>query len=185
MRNSKQKAPGEKPAIDQVAAFSTAGNYPKDVAGVRALAEALESAACATGMRMAAIVEECLGSSPWCPTPFDLRQVAVSMRDKQRREKQGSKHAEWERIYGSPDPDWAMTLIGALSGSSKDQVKEAVHERAIRDMLFYTEGDGVNQGDRVFWKAAREADLEKFSGDVSRIRSAGGWQTERELQGAS
>jgi hypothetical protein len=50
-------------------------------------------------------------------------------------------------------------------------------------MLFYTEGDGREQGDRDFWKDAREHDLDHCAEMVDQVRAAGGWQTERELQG--
>ena len=97
----------EKTAVEQVQAFASATNFPKDINGVRALADALQRAGQDTGMRMAAIVEECLDSSPWCPTPFDLRGVALSMRDKLRNVKQVNLHTFWERQYGPQQPDWS------------------------------------------------------------------------------
>lgn len=173
----------EKPAVEQVQAFATAGNYPKTVEGVRALADALDRAARDTGLLMAAIVRECIDSSPWCPTPFDLRGVALSLRDKGRENRSASIHAAWERIYGPADPDWASRMVEAamLHGGHKDRDR-AVHELAVRDMLYYTEGDGREMGDRKFWEEARKHDLRDHPAMVEQIRVAGGWATERELQ---
>jgi len=176
----------EKLAVEQVQAFATAGNFPKTVEGVRALADALDRAARDTGLLMAAIVRECLDSSAWCPTPFDLRGVALSLRDKGRENRSASIHAAWERIYGPADPDWASRMVEAamLHGGHADRDR-AVHELAIRDMLYYTEGDGREMGDREFWKAARKHDLRDHPALVEQIRVAGRWATERELQGVS
>ena len=173
----------EPPAIEQIQAFGAAANFPKDIMGVRALADALHQAAADTGMTMKAIVRDCTETSPWCPTPFDIRGMALAMRDKIRRAKAEGKHSSWERIYGPPEPDWSRNLIGALVGATPAEHKRLTHERAIRDMLFYTEGDGREQGDRDFWKDAREHDLDHCAEMVDQVRAAGGWQTERELQG--
>ena len=183
MKTKRSKNVETKTAAERVQAFAAAGNFPKEKAGVQALADALERAACDTGMTMQAIVDECLDSSAWCPTPFDLRGVALSMRDKARHAKEGSIHAAWEHIYGPPQPDWAAKLLGVLVGAPAAETKMAMHTRAIRDMLFYIEGDGREQGDRQFWKDAQKHDLRDHAALVEQIRSAGGWQTERDLQG--
>ncbi len=104
------------------------------------------------------------------------------MRDSIRNKRQHNQHAEWERIYGPPDPNWSANLIGVLVGSEFAEQKTATRDRAIRDMLFYTEGDGVEFGDRKFWREAREFDLDHHAALVDEIRERGGWRTERELQ---
>ena len=167
---------------DLVQTFAAAGNFPKEREGVLALAQALRRASDNFGIMMEAIVQECADTSAWCPTPADLRNIAMSMRDAIRNRKQRSRHAEWERIYGPADPDWSAKLIGVLVGASYPEQKAATRERAIRDMLFYTEGDGVDFGDREFWREARERDITNHSELVDSIRERGGWRTERELQ---
>lgn len=177
----------EKPAGDQIYAFATCGNFPKERAGLEALATALESAAQATGLTMSSIVDECVSSSAWCPTPFDLRQVAVSMKQQLRESREGSKHAEWYRLYGPPQPAFSSGLLEELLGREKSpqERREAIRDQAIRDTLYCTEGDGRELGDREFWAAARKKHLRDNLEHVNRIREEGGWRTERELQGAA
>ncbi len=182
----------EKPAGELVMQLAAMGNFPAEKAAVEALAKCLQRAAEDTGIRMQAIVDECLASGAWCPTPYDMRMVATSMKDKIREKREGSKHAEWERIYGKPDPDWSTKMVEAamLRGGHQD-AKRAIHEQAIRDMLYYTEGDGKLLGDREYWEgprrdgllSAREYDLRNHRELVDHIRNQGGWRTERELQG--
>jgi hypothetical protein len=59
-----------------VAAFSRCSNYPKDKEGVLFLAQGLRKAATASGTQMAAIVARCQELSQYCPTDYDLLQVA-------------------------------------------------------------------------------------------------------------
>ena len=182
----------EKPAGELVMQLAAMANFPQEKAAVEALAKALERAATDTGIRMQAIVDECLGGGAWCPTPFDLRTLAASMKERIRERREGSKHAEWERIYGPADHDWSSRMIAAvMARDGHTDQKRAIHEQAIRDMLFYTEGDGRDSGDREFWEgprrdglqSAREFDLDHYPELVERIRKEGGWRTERELQG--
>lgn len=182
----------EKPAGELVMQLAAMANFPQEKAAVEALAKALERAATDTGIRMQSIVDECLGGGAWCPTPFDLRTLAASMKERIRERREGSKLAEWERIYGPGDPDWSSRMVRtAMLRSGHQDATLATHEQAIRDMLFYTEGDGKDSGDREFWEgprrdglqSAREFDLTHYPELVERIRKEGGWRTERELQG--
>lgn len=59
-----------------IAAFSRCQNYPKERAGVLGLAQGLRNAATATGIAMAAIVARCQELSQYCPTDYDINQVA-------------------------------------------------------------------------------------------------------------
>lgn len=191
MKNTRNKKVSEKPAGELVKQFSACGNYPIEQSGVEALAKALERSAMDSGIRMQAIIDECMGSSGWCPTPFDLRKLAISMRDKIRNTKAGSQYAEWRRIYGEPDPDWGTKLVQAAMrrGNYKEQLP-AMRDESIRAMLFYTEGDGKLLGDREFWEgprldgldSARAGLLRDHPEYVARIRAEGGWRTERERQ---
>ena len=82
-------------------------------------------------------------------------------------------------------------MLGFLGGASTAEQRRVLHEQAIRYMLFYTEGEGQEMGDRQFWEGdngeygARQFDLDHWPEDVQRIRLAGGWRTERELQEVS
>ena len=171
----------EKSASEQIHAFATCGNFPKDRHGLEALSTALQAAAQSTGISMAAIIEECSGSSAWCPTPYDLRQVAMGMKQRIVDARGDNQRAAWRRIYGEPNPAFASDLLAQIAGPHPKSQK-TLHRRAIREMLYYTEGDGLLFGDRDFWVAARAHDLRDWPALVDEIRAAGGWKTERELQ---
>lgn len=174
----------EKPAGDQIYAWATAGNFPKERAGLEALGEALQRAAMDSGMMMSAIVAECLASSAWCPTPFDLRNIATSMKQRARDKKQEGKRGYWERTYGPANPQYAQDMLARITGPTVAAQKESLHVAAVKDMLFYTEGEGRELGDRKYWEEARSHDLDHFPTLVDQIREAGGWRTERELANA-
>jgi hypothetical protein len=167
------------------------GNFPTETAAVEALARALERAAMDSGIRMQAILDECFQTSQWCPTPLDLRTLAGAMKDKAREKREGNKHAKWREIYGEPNPQWAGNMLAKLTGKTPAEERAKALEQRIRDMLYYTEGEGKELGDRKFWEgprydglpSAREIDLRDHSSQVAEIRARGGWCTERELQG--
>ena len=68
-----------------VACFERCQNYPRDLAGVQALAKGLEEAAEKQGVPMAAIVDRWRLSSPFCPTDFDLMGAACLICDESER----------------------------------------------------------------------------------------------------
>jgi hypothetical protein len=175
----------EKPAGELVQQFSSCGKYPIERAGVEALARALERAAMDTGIMMQAIVDECLSTSSWCPTPFDVRTIAGQMKQRIKDGREANVHAKWREIYGQPNPQWATDLLAELMAPTHPGSRAKLHERAIRDMLYYTEGDGQQMGDQKFWREARERDIRDHQALVEKIRAAGGWRTERELQGVA
>ena len=70
---------GQEPEQMVVAAFSRCQNYHKERAGVLGLAQGLRNAATATGVTMAAIVARCQELSQYCPTDYDLGQVAAEL----------------------------------------------------------------------------------------------------------
>jgi len=187
MSRRNQSKPGavkEKPAGELIYEFATCGNFPKDIAGLEALAAALERASTDTGITMSAIVRECSGSSAWCPTPHDLRAIATQMKATLRQTKEGNWRAAQERIYGPAHPEWASALLAELIAPTPAEQRAKLHERAIRDMLYYTEGDGQELGDRAFWAHARKHDLRDHAALVEAIRARGGWRTARDLAGA-
>lgn len=80
----RNKAGAEKSAADQIYIFATCGNFPKDALGLRALADALESASRQTAVSMKSIVDACATGGAWCPTPYDLLQTAIRLKGEQR-----------------------------------------------------------------------------------------------------
>ncbi len=168
---------------DLVQAFAACENFPATQAGVIALAQALARASSDFRIPMAEIVQRCSDMSKWCPVPREIRNVALGIRDERRAGKEQARHTQWEQLYGPAEPEWSERLIGIAAGATHQQRLDAIHTRAIRDMLYYTEGDGREFGDRKFWEEhARPLDLRDHAELVSQVRSAGGWQTERELQ---
>ena len=167
-------------------------NFPTERAAVEALAKTLERAAMDSGIMMQAILDDVLTGGAWCPTPFDLRKLAMDMKKLAREKREGSIHAKWREIYGEPNPQWSIDLLTELAGATHAETRANLHARAIREMLYYTEGDGKLMGDREFWEgprldglqSAREFDLDltNHADLVDRIRREGGWRTERELQ---
>jgi hypothetical protein len=67
-------------ALNLVAAFGRAQNFPRDEAGVIALADGLASASKIIGVSMADIVARCAEASPYCPTNADMLGVAREVR---------------------------------------------------------------------------------------------------------
>lgn len=177
-----KKTESQENAEELIQEFAAAGNFPKERAGVLALAQALSRAAKDFGLTMQAIVQACSECSQWCPTPHELRNMAMSVRDSIRSKNAISQHAKWDRMYGSPDPDWSANLLKVGIGDSHSVTMAAMHDFSIRCMLFYTEGDGSEFGDREFWEQARALDLRDHAEKVQEIRERGGWQTERDLQ---
>lgn len=173
---------------DLVQTFATCPNFPAEHTGVLALAQALKRASVDFRIAMDRIVQECCDSSAFCPTPRDLRTVAIQMRDQADMKRKGNQQAEWERMYGPPQVDWSSELIGVLATADHGERLRAIHIRAIRDTLHYTEGDGIGKGDRAFWDGdhsnygARRFNEDNYPELVAQVRAAGGWQTERELQ---
>ena len=137
------------------------------------------------------IVNKCLNTGSFCPTPLDLRTVAGDIAALRESAKVANQHAQWERTYGRVEDNWPAKMSGllvdAIDGKSSDEVAK-VRAASIRYMLYYTEGDGVGRGDRAFWDGdmsnfgARNHDLLHFPELVNQIRAEGGWRTERELQ---
>ena len=187
-RIRKTNEPHEGNPEDLVQAFAPASNFPKERAGVLALAQALRRAADDFHIAMTDIVRECSDVSSWCPTAADIRNVARSMRDAIRNRQQKSLHAEWERIYGPPDPDWSAKLLKLAVGAPHEEQMAAMHDYAVRCVLFYTEGDGIRQGDREFWEGsanvygAGQYEADHYPARLAKTRTIGGWRTERELQ---
>lgn len=162
--------------------FAACVNFPKDRLGVLALAQALARASKDFRVPMAGIVQRCADISTYCPVPRELRNVAIGMRDEERARKEDNRNTKWESLYGPAQPEWSEQLLGIISGAKHEDRKRAMCVRAIRDGLFYTEGEGIEMGDRQFWEDAARRNVEKHPALVRDIRNSGGWQNERELQ---
>lgn len=168
-------------AEDLIQTFAACSNFPREKAGVKALADALRRASTDFGIPMEQITRACADISTFCPVPREIRNIAIGIRDEIRRKRETNRDAEWRLIYGAPDADWPAELMGILAGAARPEEKRACHIRAIRDMLFYTEGDGSGHGDRGYWEAARARDLAHRQALIDAVRAAGGWRTERDL----
>jgi len=93
MKNTRSAKIVEKPAGEIVMQLAAMANFPGERAAVEALARALERSACDSGMTMQAIVDECLNGGAFCPTPFDLRNLAMGMKKLAREKRFGVKAA--------------------------------------------------------------------------------------------
>lgn len=182
-RRNKPDAITEKPAGELIMQLAAMANFPGEKAAVEALAKALGRAAMDSGMLMQAIIDNLLEGGAWCPAPFDLRAAAMEMKARARERREGSKHAKWREQYGEASPQWASDLLAELLAPTAAESRAKLHERAIRDMLYYTEGEGRELGDQKYWQDAREYDLASHRELVDTLRARGGWRTERELQG--
>lgn len=67
-------------AMKLCAVFERCGNYPRDVAGVKALARGLLWSSERTGIAMSRIVDEARQISTFCPSDADLYAVAQDLR---------------------------------------------------------------------------------------------------------
>lgn len=174
-------------AEDLIQTFAACSNFPREKAGVKALADALRRASTDFGIPMDQITRACADISTFCPVPREIRNIAIGIRDEIRRKRETNRDSEWRQIYGAPDADWPAELMGILAGTPRPEEKRACHIRAIRDMLFYTEGDGRGIGDRAFWDGndsntgARALDLARWPELVEAIRQTPTWRTERDL----
>ena len=66
-------------ASDAVRGFSACMGYPTDPEGQKLLAQTLEAVCHANNIDPAELVKRCAAASNFCPTPFDLRQIAAEM----------------------------------------------------------------------------------------------------------
>ena len=82
----------ERPPIDLIAVFERCVNYPRDRAGVQALAQGLAKASQITGISAAKIVERCCEESSRCPTDAELLQTARGLQapnSEERKKRRG------------------------------------------------------------------------------------------------
>ncbi len=167
---------------DLVQTFAACENFPTNRAAVLLLAQALKRASDDFRIPMQEIVQTCADASRFCPTPREIRNMGLALRDERRQKAEGNRNAKWEALYGPPDLEWSDAFLGLAASATHPERLRAVHIRAIRDMLYYTEGDGSELGDRQYWEAAAERDHQNYPELIAQIRTAGGWQNERELQ---
>jgi hypothetical protein len=78
---------------------------------------------------------------------------------------------QWIREGATHDPDWTEKLLKrALGKSAKEELVE-VHLKAIRDMLFYTEGAGQRESRDRYWHDQRAYDLSEHPDLVAWVRA--------------
>ena len=124
-QKSEDKTTADPSPMSLVATFQRCSNYPRDFAGVLALAQGLKRAADTSGVSMAAIVEKYAAESQYCPTDADLLAVARELQDKVDREEQDQKEAreklDWEHEHGSPRPfDWKLDREAIKKAKAED-----------------------------------------------------------------
>ena len=90
--------------LEYVARWERSANYPKSTLGVSSLAMALKRAADTHRVPMLDIVEECLRTSAYCPTDYDLESVATQLRASIDAKSAPNNYAKWEAEYGPPKP---------------------------------------------------------------------------------
>jgi hypothetical protein len=84
-----------------IAVFQRCSNYPREVEGVKALARGLQGAASARRVSMADIVDKCRELSQYCPTDYDLMQVAAELSNPQTDEQRASRKCPFQLCDGS------------------------------------------------------------------------------------
>ena len=77
--------------------------------------------------------------------------------------------ARWVAEGAEYDPHWAEKLLKAAKGDAKAEAIE-MHLKAIRDMLFYTEGAGQHESRDSFWHDAKRYDLAEHPDLVEWVR---------------
>lgn len=70
-------------AADATRGFSACMGYPSDPEGQKLLAQTLEAVCHAQSLDPTELVKRCTSLSNFCPTPFDIRQMAAEMSRKQ------------------------------------------------------------------------------------------------------
>jgi hypothetical protein len=87
------------------------------------------------------------------PTLQDIRDCAANLRP--RFEDLPNPEKEWAAQYGAPNPNWSKNLVGNWG-----QQRQRVLWQAIRDAIYYTEGPGQADIERLQDAKARKADRE-------------------------
>ena len=75
-------------------AFAACGNYPSEPEAQKLLADTLEAVCHAQQLDPYLLVQHCVQTSSWCPTPFDLRAAAAAMADERRQAPAGCAQCE-------------------------------------------------------------------------------------------
>ena len=154
--------------------FSRCPNYPKGEDALALFAQGLAHASEVTGIPMPEIVQRCKATSSYCPTDYDLLNIAHELKaDRDRAAApalEAEKRKQWEAECGPPEPfnfTWALDRFNfPRTGNQKkdfDKEIEACRLQAIQDSLFYTEGPGR---DRIEGKSKEKRDLQAFWQDA-------------------
>lgn len=101
--------------------------YPKSESGVQGLAEVLRACAL-TDEHAKATIRECLDLSQYCPTPYDLRNIAYSIRDRYREPEPPEPIPTEEEA----DPQWSREFLEQIDSPA---ACVALRHEAIRDAL--------------------------------------------------
>lgn len=106
-----------------------------------------------------------------CPTPREIKTVVWDERSAFVPPPEDPK-LKWIAEGATYEPDWATSMLGSAAGKGIKQEMGEMHLKAIRDMLYYTEGAGRHEpGQGGFWAGAREYDLKEHFDLIEWIRN--------------
>jgi hypothetical protein len=77
---------------------------------------------------------------------------------------------QWIREGATRDPDWTEKLLNRAMGKNAKEELVEVHLKAIRDMLYYTEGAGQRESRDRYWHDQRAYDLSEHPDLVKWVR---------------
>ena len=81
MRRTKKDDSADKPAREQIEAFSRCVNYPRDENGAELFAQAFQAAAAKFDVALDRLISRCAAASDRCPTDFEIRIHAQCLKD--------------------------------------------------------------------------------------------------------
>lgn len=118
-------------------------------------------------------------------------KAVFNERFKPRAPEGPSQEEQWRKKYGPPDKSWVEKLVKTAGSERKnfdDEFRDH-HKQAIRDSVYYTEGQGrfelePKHGDgeerrrekrqsQAFWAAAMEHHNREHPGEVALVRAEG------------
>lgn len=134
MGNRTKRPEQEDPSILASEAFSRCSNWPQDRSGQIGLAQGLKLASTRFGFTMAEIISIARETSAYCPTDFDLLNIARDMRKRATEvvaaEAQRHQRDDWRAQYGAPvaiPVDWKTDGLAAQLRLQRDsKVREMI-----------------------------------------------------------
>ena len=138
MRRSKTNSPTDKPAREQIEAFSRCVNYPRDENGVELFAEAMQNAASHFGVPLDRLIARCAAASDRCPTDFEIRIHAQCLKDaKESGDNAGPRECPMGICDGSGwIPSYWLHTWAGKGKPKRERITEEVARKIGPDMKF-------------------------------------------------